>query len=198
MKLFDTTLPQNYSKGLFDEKGYDLSETHTDKILYSVFTATSNLLNNAKSKDHPTSFEFATFDGKFVAAAIVQFFENEDPTKPGNWSLVWTFNESDIPAGTNRIYLKNPDTHNYFRAAAGEKYGIRFKDASCLIILHTYVFEQLYKWLDENAEEGKEISVELDSIFQARVAIENGEKVFALEPAGEIKMLIKDDAAIEK
>ena len=186
MKLFDTTLPQNYSKGLFDEKGYDLAESHTDKILYSVFTATS------------TSFEFATFDGKFVAAAIVQFFENEDSTKPGNWSLVWTFNESDIPAGTNRIHLKNPDTHNYFRAAAGEKYGIRFKDASCLIILHTYLFEQLYKWLDENAEEGKEVSVELDSIFQARVAVENGEKVFALEPAGEIKMLIKDDAAIEK
>ena len=198
MKLFDTTLPQNYSKGLFDEKGYDLAETHTDKILYSVFTGTSNLLNNAKSKDHPTSFEFNTLDGKFVAAGIVQFFENEDTSKPGNWSLVWTFDESDIPAGTNRIQLKDPQSHSYFRAVAGEKYGIRFKDASCLIILLTYIFEQMYKWLDENAEEGKEISVELDSIFQARVAVENGEKIFALEPAGEIKMLIKDDAAIEK
>lgn len=198
MKLFDTTLPQNYSKGLFDEKGYDLSEAHTDKILYTVFTGTSNLLNNAKSKEHPTSFEFTTLDGKVVAVAIVQYFENEDSSKPGNWSLVWSFDEADIPAGTNRIQLKDPQSHSYFRAVAGEKYGIRFNDASCLINLLTYIFEQMRKWLDENAEDGKEVSVEYDAVFQARVAVENGEKVFALEPAGEIKMLIKDDAAIEK
>ena len=40
--------------------------------------------------------------------------------------------------------------------------------------------------------------VEQDAIFQARVAVENGEKVFAIEPAAEIKVLIKSDAMIEK
>ena len=62
----------------------------------------------------------------------------------------------------------------------------------------TYLLQQIYKWLDENAKEGEEVIVEQDGIFQARVAVENGEKVFAIEPAGEVKMLIKDDAAIEK
>lgn len=198
MKLFETTLPQNYSKGLFEEKNYDLAAEHTDKFCYIAFTAVSNLLKTAKTKEHPTSFEFSTIDGKIVAAAIVQYFPNEDASKPGNWSLVWTFDEADIPAGTNRISLKDPQTHSYFRSVAGDKYGIRFKDPGCLTTLLTYLFEHIRKWLDENAEENKEVGVELEAVFQARVAVEGGQKVFALEPAGEIKMLIKDDAAIEK
>lgn len=198
MKLFETTLPQNYSKGLFEEKNYDLAPEHTDKIAYVLFTATSDLLNAAKNKDIPTAFVYERIDGSVLAAAIVQFFPNEDPTKPGNWSLVWTFDEADIPEGTNRISLKDTNTHSYFRAIAGEKYGMKFKDPGCLTTLLTYIIEQIYKWLDENAAEGKEVSVEQDAVFQARVAVEEGVKVFALEPAGEIKMLIKDDAAIER
>ena len=56
---------------------------------------------------------------------------------------------------------------------------------------------QLRKWLDENTKSSEEALIELDGVFQARGAIEGGEKVFAIEPAGEIKILIKDDAAIE-
>ena len=112
--------------------------------------------------------------------------------------MVWTFNESDIPENTLRISLKNPDTHSYFRAIAGQKYGMKFKDPSCLITTMTYLIEQIRKWLDENAEDGKVISVECEPIFQARVEVENGEKLFALEADGEIKQLIKDDASIEK
>ena len=129
---------------------------------------------------------------------IVQYFENEDPSNPGNWNLVWSFDENDIPDGANRINFKDPASHPYFRAIAGDKYGIRFKDPSAIVTLHTYFFEQLRKWLDENADANKEVSIELETIFVARVAVENGEKVFALEPAGEMKVLIKDDAAIEK
>ena len=57
---------------------------------------------------------------------------------------------------------------------------------------------QLKKWLDENAKEGVEVKIEQDGIFQARVAVENGEKVFAVEADGEVKNLIKDDTADEK
>lgn len=198
MKLFDTTLPQNYSRGLFDEKNYDLAPEHTDKIAYVVFTGTADLLNSAKSKDRATAFVFQRMDNSVIAAAIVQYFPNEDPSKPGNWSLVWTFDEADIPENALVISPKDAQTHSYFRAIAGDKWGMKFKDPTCLITLITYILEQIYKWLDENAVEGKEVSVEQDAVFQARVAIEAGEKIFALEPAGEIKMLIKDDASIER
>jgi len=56
----------------------------------------------------------------------------------------------------------------------------------------------LRRWLDENAKENEVVSIEQDGVFEARVAVENGEKVFAIEPAGEVKIIIKDDAAIEK
>lgn len=198
MKLFDTSLPQNYSKGLFEEKNFDLSDTHTDKMFDVLFTATAGLLNDTKNKQRPAVFCFSKIDNSIIAGAICQFFENEDSSKPGNWSLVWTFDETDIPENALVMNFKDPQTHSYFRGIAGDKYGMRFKDPTCLTTCLTYALEQLYKWLDENAAEDKEVSIELDGVFQARVAVEGGAKVFAIEPAGEIKMMIKDDAAIEK
>lgn len=197
-KLVDTKLPDNFSKGIYEEHNFDLAPEHVDKISYTLFTATSNILNASKTKDRPTTFEFSKLDGQFVAGAIVQYFENEDPSKPGNWSLVWTFNEADIPENAKRLSIKSHESHNYFRAIAGDKWGIRFRHPEAIIVLMTYFLQTLFKWLDENAKENEEVGVEQDAVFQARVAVENGQKVFALEPAGEIKMLIKDDAAIEK
>lgn len=198
MKLFDSALPQNYSKVLFEEKCSDLAPEHTDKMLNIMFTAVSNLLNQSKSMTQPTAFTFKAVDGSIIAASIIQFFENEDSSKPGNWSLVWTFDGADIPETALVIDFNDPQTHSYFRAAAGEKYGIKFEDTASLIDCMVVLIQQLKKWLDDNAKEGSEVMVELDGIFQARVAVENGEKVFAIEPAGEIKNLIKDDVAIEK
>jgi hypothetical protein len=63
---------------------------------------------------------------------------------------------------------------------------------------HLYALSQIKKWLDENAKEGEETVIECPGLFQARVGIEGGEKVFAIEADGEIKNIIKDDAAIEK
>ena len=62
----------------------------------------------------------------------------------------------------------------------------------------SYALVQLHKWLDENAKEDMVESIELDGVFTARVGVEDGVKVFSIEPHGEIKNLIKDDAAIEK
>lgn len=198
-KLFDTSLPEMWSKGLFEEKCYDLAAEHMDKILYTLFTATGQLLNGAKSMERAAAFTFERMDNTLIAAAIVEYFVNEDnPDKPGNWSFVWTFDETDIPENALRISIKDPQTHSYFRSIAGDKWGLTFKDAGCLIVLQTYTLEQIYKWLDENASEKEEVGVSLDAVFQARVAVEGGVKVFALEPAGEIKELIKGDAMIEK
>ena len=199
MKLFDTNLPNNYTKGLFEEYNANLAPEHTDKIADVTFTATADVLNGSKSKEHPTALRFERVDGSMVAAAVCQYFENtDDPDQPGNWSLIFTFDESDIPANTNVLTLKNPMVHPFFRSVAGDRYHFTFKTPDAIINLATYLFEQLRKWLDENTKEGAEASIECDGIFQARGAVEGGEKVFSIEPDGEIKMRIKDDASIEK
>ena len=197
MKLLETQLPGMYSKGLFEEKCLDLAPEHMDKILDTLFTGVSNLLNHSKSLDHPVAFTIRKVDKSFIAGALVQYFDNEDKSNPGNWSLVWTFDEADIPEAALKIDFSDLQTHSYFIAAAGEKYGMQFKTDAMLVDCISYALIQLKKWLDENAKEGTEVMIEQDAIFQARVAVENGEKVFAIEPASEIKVLIKIDAMIE-
>ena len=199
MKLTDTQLPAMYSSALYEEKYLNLAPEHLDKMYDVLFTGTANLLSNAKSKDRPASYTFYLDNGVFVAGAVIKYFPNaDDANSPGNWSLVWTFDEADIPADGLKMSIADTQTHSYFISAAGEKYGIQYKNESAIVTLLTYSLSQLKKWLDQNAKTSEEVTVECDGIFVARVGVENGEKVFSIEPAGEIKNLIKDDAAIEK
>lgn len=199
MKLNDTQLPGMYSDALFHEKYLDLAPEHMDKMFDVLFTGSANLLKNAKSTDRPAAFVVRNDVKVFVAAGIVQYFENaDDSNNPGNWSLVWTFDESDIPENSLVVDFDDVQTHSYFIACAGEKYGIQYNNEASLVDLLVYALQQLKKWLDQNVKEGTETLIEQDGVFQARAVVENGEKVFALEPAGEIKNLIKDDTAIEK
>jgi hypothetical protein len=198
MKLFDTVLPEMYSKYLFEEKNTDLSSEFTDMLSDTLFTGTANILASCKSMEHPVAFTFTKLDGSFVAASIVQYFKNEDKDNPGNWSLVWTFDEKDVPESALKIDFNDPQASSYFAGSAGSKYGIRFESTASMINCLLGFLVCLKKYLDENAKEGAEVSVEQDGVFQARVVVENKEKVFALEVDGEIKNLIKDDKAIEK
>lgn len=197
MNINETALPQNLSRVLLEDKHLDVAAEHTAMIYDVLFTAVANLLNSAKSKEKPTAFVITRVDGSVVIAAILQYFPGETKKDPGNWSLVWTFDQSDIPEGSLVINIADPNTHSYFASVFLEKYSIMEEDDT-LIDLFKTAAEQLHKWLDENAKAGEEVTIEEAGVFQARVAIENDEKVFSIEPDGEIKVLIKDDAAIEK
>lgn len=198
MNLYDTQLPANFSRGLFEDKCMDLAAEHLDKIFDCLVTGVATLMNNSKSMDKPVAYVIKKPEGAFVVGCVVQYFPNEDKNNPGNWNMTWTFYEDDIPKDATIIDINNVQTHSYFIGVAGSKYGMTFKDEGSLVVTLVYAFEQLKKWLDENAKEGETVSIEVEGLFQARVAIENGEKVFAIEADGEIKNLIKDDAAIEK
>ena len=196
-EFMSTALPHNISHGLYHEKGYDLAEAHIDKLFTIIFYGAANILKDNKSKEAPTSFTITEIKDKPVAFATVQYFEGNGD-KPGNWSLTFGFNPEDIPANSTKIDLQNDLTHSYFRMVAGEKFGLKFIDRDSIIDLITFAMEQLYKWLDENAKEGEVVGVELDGVFTATVEVVDGVKVFAIDPAGEVKTIIKDDASIEK
>lgn len=198
MKLFDTNLPHNFSKGLYEECDLTFNAQYIDKVIDVIFTGTVLFLNGAKKIDTPVALVFEREDKSVIAAAIVQYFDNDDKSNPGNWNLVFTLDENDIPENANIFYASNPSVHPFLRSVAADKYHFIFDAPNSLVLLPRYFFENLRKWLDENAKENEEISIDLDGVFQARAAVEGGEKVFSIEPAGEIKMLIKDDSAIEK
>lgn len=198
MKFFDTVFPSMYSTYLFDEKYIDLAADYANMIADILFNGSASLLANCKSMEKPTALVFTKIDGSFIAASVVEYFKNEDKDNPGNWSLIWTFDEKDIPKDALKIDFTDPQATPYYIGIASHKHCIRFESTASLVNCLLGFIYQLRKYLDVNAKEGSENSIELEGVFQARSTVEDKEKVFALEVDGEIKNLIKDDAAIEK
>ena len=198
VELMSTNIPQNFSMGLYNDKGYDLSADHTPIIADIMFTGVSECLGDVKKRETPTAFVFKKNNDEFIAAAIVQFIANDDDkSKAGQWSYTWTWDAADVPSNAVLIGPERPEMGIYFRGVSKNKYGAAFRDHSAIIEVTRYFLEVLKKWLDENASESEEIAVQLEGVFQAAVAVENGEKVMSIVPEGEIKKLIKDDSAIE-
>lgn len=197
MEFNSTNLPALVSKGLYEQKNYDIDAIHIDKLYYTLFYSVSAVLREIKSKENPVSFIIKDIRDNDIAAATVEYFDNEGDN-PGNWSLAWTFDPKDVPENADKKDLQNPLYHPHFKSIAGEKFGMMFTDSTALVNLMTFCVEQLYKWLDENAKEGEDVEIVLDGVFTAKVQIEDGKKVFAIIPAGEVKTMIKDDVTIEK
>ena len=195
--LNDTKVCQMVSTGLYSEKGFDVPASFIDKLLDVTVCATTEALADLKSKDYPVVFKYAKPNGDFICAAIVQFFPNEDKTKPGNWNYSWTFDEKDIEG---MDHVKDPYDNSlisYFRGASISKYGFDAKESVYYGDTTCYLLQCIKKWLDDNADEAEENGVSLDGVIQFRVAVEKGEKVFSAEVDGEIKQQIKDDSKIE-
>lgn len=195
----DTPIPKNYSTGLYHEKGYDVAESHTAKVLEVMVLGVTECLASVKSKDYPVVYSFAEKNGEFIAAAIVQYFANEDdPSKPGNWNYSWTFDKEDIPEeGARVIDSFDLDFVSYFRAVGMTKYGMVFDQPDYAGDLFRYLLTLIKNYLNDNASETDEKAVKYDGLIQFRVAVEDGEKVMSIEVDGEVKQLIKDDASIE-
>lgn len=196
-KLYDTSLPANWTTSLSELYTFDIAPEHYDKILSIVMIATSQILSSAKVKTQPVTLAYRKLNGDLVAAATVEYFKNDDESNPGNWSLSWTFNEEDIPENALKINQEDSNVFTYYRAVAGSKWNMEFDSNSVITPLITTTLSELKKWLDENASENEEVGIEVPALCTGAVSVENGVKVFALIPAGEIKMLIKDDASIE-
>lgn len=197
-QLNDSKIPQMVSTGLYTEQLFDIRPDMVHMILDILVSGTTEALNSIKSTDYPVALKFCKSNGDFIAAAIVEFFPNEDTTKPGNWNYSWTFDKDDMPKNAIVETPYSSQLLTFFRGSSISKFGFDAKKSEYYGDTMIYVLQMIKKWLDENAAADEEVGVALDGIIQFRVAVENGEKVFSAEPDGEIKQLIKDDAKIEK
>ena len=194
--LLDTKIPKIYQTGLYSEKSMDLSWEHTDKILTIMVNGVTDILARVKSKEIPVAFIFNDSNEEFIAAAIVEYFAG-NKGEAGSWSYSWTFNAEDIPDKARKISPYDQEFIQFFRSAAFNKYAMIFDQPDYHAILFCYLLTVIKKYLLDNASETEEWGVKLDGVIQFRVAVENGEKILSAEVDGEIKQLIKDDAAIE-
>jgi len=195
-KLMETTLPEIYQRVADEEANQIIDASRTSMIADVAFTAVSNCLSAMKLKEKPIAFVFEELNGQFNAGAVVKFHDGGNDAGD-NWSYVWTFNKEDIPEDAKVIKMSDNPAHQYFNAVSGQKYHYSLKDF-CITDTYTKFFKVLSSWLDENATPGETTSIVLDGVFEARVDVDGEEIIKSIEPSGEIKTLIKNDAAIEK
>jgi len=194
--IMDTQIPTIYSTGIYNEKNFDVLPEHLPKITDIMITGTTEILSSIKKKEVPVAMIFAKANEEFVAAAIVQYFEGEDG-EAGNWNYSWTFNKEDVPENAKTVTPYDAALLSFYRSVGHTKYGMVIEMPSYAGDLFVYYMSTIKNFLSENASESDEWGVKVDGIVQFRVVVENKEKVLSCEVDGEIKQLIKDDAAIE-
>lgn len=194
--IMETKIPELYTRSLYTEREYDLADEHTDKVLYSIVNGVSECLGDIKSKEYPVAFVFEENNLDFIIGAVVEYHKNEDESLPGNWSYIWTFDKADIPENARIVNIDN-NMSAYFRGTADKKYGMGFKTLEALTELSRYLLRTISSWLDENAKEGEENGVQMEGTIIFRSTVEDGVIIKSAEPVGEVKVLIKGDAAIE-
>ena len=195
--LMESSIPELFSRGLDEEKDIVVGSNHTEKVVTVIFEAVSKCLHDVKSKDYPVAFAFEDLAGDTLACAIVSYHESEDKNEAGNWSYVWSFEKADIPEGSRVIKITDTQAQQYFITVAGSRFNMGFESPSYIIELSNYFFKVLNRYLEDNVTKDTNVEVGIDGVFQARAGFENGEIVKSIEPAGELKTIVKGDAQIE-
>lgn len=191
-----TQVPDNFVKAL-NGQGLLFNATYADMIAWTSFAATGDVLRGIKALDKPAAFIFRDSADQMIVAAIVKHIPSEDEEHPeGNWSYVWTFDPEDITEDMIIADINNESNANTFVVRGGEKWGMEYLPGT-VVPIHTTFFKVLKDWLLTNAKEDEEMEIELENVFLARAAVEDGEKIISIEPLGKMVQLIKDDAELE-
>lgn len=195
IKLMESSLPNNYVQGL-RTIGLDFDPKLTYMMYEVTMYAIADFLRYKKSKENKSAVVFKDMKGNVILTGIVEYHANENEDMPGNWSFEISFNEEDIKDAV--VYLA---TDNEFQRvltyAAGNLHGFRFKDPTTIAGIAEKVITTLTNWLDVNAKNGEVVEIAQEGYFVASVSIEDGVKVFSIDPDGALKVLVKDDAVTE-
>lgn len=195
MKLAESTLVENF---IVEAKaiGTLLEPTDVTRIVETVVAGTTDFLAMTKSKEEGTALVFENIKGDVIVAAVVEYNDNEDGEGQGNWNYYWTFDAKDLE-GKRRYQISSTQVHTVIAKRGYELYRIRFATPT-LITEYSVIFASLMReFLETNAKDGEEFSVEHEGYFLATSAVEDGVVEKSFLPDGAMKRLIKDDAATE-
>ena len=149
---------------------------------------------------------FAFNKGDFAKIRVnddinVEYIANaDDPSNPaaGRWDYTWTFYEDDLKGCDCIEVANNSLVSTYFISSAITLYNMRFAGQDLCVLMMTMMVEMIINWLKENATESEPAILTLDGAFKATATVENGKVVMGIVPDGEMKVLIKDDSAIQE
>ena len=195
MKFAESTLIENF---IVEAKniGTLLEPTDVLRIVETVVAGTTDFLAQVKAKDAGVALTFDNVKGEMIMAAVVEYNDNADGDGQGNWNYYFTFDPKDVE-GKRRYQISLTQVHSVIARRGYELCRIRFATPN-LITDYSVIFATLLReFLETNAKDGEEFSVEHEGYFLATSAVEEGVVEKSLLPDGAMKRLIKDDAATE-
>ena len=195
-KLQETSIPANFSQ-VMTTIGRRVEPDRVGIVYDTLLMAMSDFLAQVKSKENKTAIAVKDLKGNLLLAGIVNYHKNENEDMPGNWSYELTFNEDDLN-GCNVSLSTDPHFNRVFLKTLENLHGLLLDDPIVMQPMIEEGINVIKQWLDVNAKENEEVSVEHPGFFVASVSVENGEKVYAIVPDGAMKRLIKDDSALEE
>lgn len=198
VKFKESKIPEDLSKALASQNML-LGPTMAEQAANILFVGTSRCLADNKDLSVPKAVVFRRIDGSFLVAAKLEYIKNpDDPADlaSGQWNYSWTFDEEDIK-DCKLIETTNNLITMYFYNAASSLYSIKFNDPSVCATVMNLVVEMIINWIKENTKDGDKAVLTLGGVFTAMGEVVDGEIQMAIIPDGEIKILIKDDAAIQ-
>lgn len=199
-KFKESSIPEDFSRAMAKQSSL-IGAAYVDYIAKTLFVGVSKCLAASKDKSIPKAVVFRGIDSTFLAAAKIEYVKNEDdPANPsaGQWSYVWTTDTDDIKDCQTIDVVANALIMPFFTEAASSLYNMKFADSATCIVMMTTMVEMIINWVKENTKEGDTSTLELDGVFKAMGEVEDGKIQVAIIPAGEMKVLIKDDSAIQE
>lgn len=200
-ELKDTSIPESYSIDIEAKLNMTLLSNHVENMYKSIFTSIASFLGLKEhtSNDKPVALVVKDTKDNFKAAAIVCHESGGDEEEDkGNFTLTFTFDESEIEGIEEIFYSYDPAFVELMGRISLNQFRFSFSYANTISGAVSVAFDNIKKFLDMNAEPDEVIGVELPGYFIAQCEIVDGEKVFGLVPGDNIKLLVKDDAALSK
>ena len=186
-------------------KGYALPSGDTGERIMKSWMASSTqfLAKNAVAKeDEAVALVLEDVNSNFKFAAVVECHNATEADEPGNWSYALILDEDQYKEikeqrQVTEIFYNDDKYKLVFDKACHDVGGISFNCERYMYDALILIIDTLVGILDGMAKEGEQETIVLEGYFEAAVSIENGEKVFSMTPAGEMKSIINSHIGVE-
>lgn len=196
MKLAETKIPHIFATELRAQAGLDATEEESIKFFEIVVSGASDFLRITKSKEKKIALVIEDLKSNMIVAAVVEYNKNEEEEGQDNWNYYWTFDKDDLEDAMT-YNATQAQVQAEFTKRAASMYKMTFQVPGALPRMVMLMASTLSDYLDQNAKAGEKLTVEHDGFFVAEAEVE-GEKIYkSFLPDGDMKVIIKDDAATE-
>lgn len=204
MKEFEfanTNISSQFSMNVMEKFGFMWNPDRTPNLYRVVFYTMADILNVNKSKTNKRiGFTLKDVNGDFKFGAILSYNAPDDGDDEGedsgNFTLEFTINPEDM----NNLDLSY-DNHSDLFNTCSTKWAshimfARFGNFEYCNNLFCECIDTLITFLDTNASDSEEVTMNYKGVFTASVNVEGGIKHISIVPGEMIKQYIKGDATL--